>query len=116
MARTPDESSAEGAARAAGLFEKYCTVGLVVDGAVPFSFRQFTNKAFVAVSVGTSYVIYECEKLGVAIAAPPTSRQIRAVVLWKRERTFTASGGQGQPRGRGAKRSKTDERSGGGAA
>ena len=92
MARTPDESSAEGAARAAGLFEKYCTVGLVVDGAVPFSFRQFTNKAFVAVSVGTSYVIYECEKLGVAIVAPPTSRQIRAVALWKRERTFTASG------------------------
>ena len=73
-------------------FEQYCTVGLVVDAAVPFSFRHFRNKAFVAVSVGTSYVIYECGKLSVAIAAPPTSRRIRALALWKRERTVTASG------------------------
>lgn len=60
------------------VLQPYRAVGLVTED-VPFALTTLGTKTFITVSIGKAFQVYDCDKLTLAMVAPPGNRAIRCV-------------------------------------
>ncbi|KAI5557727.1 hypothetical protein BDE02_18G122900 [Populus trichocarpa] len=73
-----------------GIFEPFRAIGYITSG-VPFSVQRLGTEAFVTVSVGKAFQVYNCAKLTLVLASPQLPQKIRALASY-RDFTFVAFG------------------------
>ncbi|CAN1272073.1 U3 small nucleolar RNA-associated protein 21 homolog [Linum perenne] len=73
-----------------GIFEPYRAIGFITSD-VPFSVQRLGTEAFVTVSVGKAFQVYNCAKLTLVLVSPQLPSKIRALASY-RDFTFAAYG------------------------
>ncbi|KAL6194597.1 hypothetical protein ACLB2K_035679 [Fragaria x ananassa] len=73
-----------------GIFEPFRAIGYTTSP-VPFSVQRLGTEAFVTVSVGKAFQIYNCAKLTLVLVGPQLPKKIRALASY-RDYTFAAYG------------------------
>jgi U3 small nucleolar RNA-associated protein 21 len=73
-----------------GIFEPFRAIGYITSG-VPFSVQRLGTEAFVTVSVGKAFQVYNCAKLTLVLASPQLPHKIRALASY-RDFTFVSFG------------------------
>ncbi|XP_050373061.1 uncharacterized protein LOC126790760 [Argentina anserina] len=73
-----------------GIFEPFRAIGYTTTS-VPFSVQRLGTEAFVTVSVGKAFQIYNCAKLTPVLVGPQLPKKIRALASY-RDYTFAAYG------------------------
>ncbi|KAK9931602.1 hypothetical protein M0R45_018874 [Rubus argutus] len=73
-----------------GIFEPFRAIGYTTTS-VPFSVQRLGSEAFVTVSVGKAFQIYNCAKLTLVLVGPQLPKKIRALASY-RDYTFAAYG------------------------
>ncbi|CAK8533851.1 unnamed protein product [Lathyrus sativus] len=73
-----------------GIFEPYRAIGCIAGG-VPFTVQRLGTEAFVTVSVGKAFQIFNCAKLTLVLVGPQLPKKIGALASY-RDYTFAAYG------------------------